>query len=265
MNVPLFSVMHPKNLVAIACNLKPRTFTFGQYLVKENEVPEGLFIIVQGHCKVVANRLLRTRCHPDDFGVGKVKWTNSKTSTSKMPVLKEMANNRKLMANMKEMEKLNNAGKDDFNTQLSDNQVTFSQLTRGDSFGARVLVPFEHYQSMQQLFSGGQERERFVPAGSTQAQREAIMSETNEHYKMKSLLSVQADSAKVEVWIIDKNDMGYIDDKSLKQGFEAVIKQKEIDRPHTERDIHFIVEQFRVWTQFKEKYTHDKQQGKLQQ
>ena len=262
MNVPLFSVMHPKNLVAIACNLKPRTFTFGQYLVREGEVPEGLFIIVQGHCKVVANRHLRAGCDADELNVGKVNWTNSKTSSSKTAVLKEVASNRKLMATMKEMEKLNNSEKSAINTEVSDNQVVFSQLTRGDSFGARVLVPFEHYQSMQQLFSGGQERERFVPGGCSQAQRDAIMSETNEHYKMKSLLSVQADSAKVDVWVIDKNDMGYIDDKSLKQGFEAVIKQKEIDRPHTERDIHFIVEQFRVWTSFKEKFIHDLQEVK---
>lgn len=48
--------MDPKNLMPIAANIVPKSYSFGEFLVKRGEVPQGLFIIIKGQCKVVATR-----------------------------------------------------------------------------------------------------------------------------------------------------------------------------------------------------------------
>ena len=59
---------------------------------------------------------------------------------------------------------------------------------------------------------------------------------------MRSLLSVVADSSKVECWIIRRQDMAYLPDKALSQICDQIIKSKELDRPYHEQDIQFIIE-----------------------
>ena len=115
-------------------------------------------------------------------------------------------------------------------------------MTRGDSFGSRTLIPFDVYQSLKMLYYGRDALKKHYPFGCSGKQRQKISWETNEYYWMKSLLSVQADSAKVDVWIINKNHMGYLTDRVLKDAFEKIMACKEIDRPHSEQDIQFIVE-----------------------
>jgi|APSaa5957512535_1039671.scaffolds.fasta_scaffold665062_1 hypothetical protein len=68
---------------------------------------------------------------------------------------------------------------------------------------------------------------------------------------MKSFLSVVATSAKVEVWIIDKTDTGFLPDKVMKHIIEKIILSKEEDRPFPEQDLSFIIDQFQKWDRFK--------------
>lgn len=126
--------------------------------------------------------------------------------------------------------------------------MVFNHLMRGNYFGGRVLAPFEHYQNIKRLYCGAASLERYYPLGSS---RKKIDKESDEHYQMKSLLSVVAESAKVEVWIIDKQDMGFLPDKVLKQAYEKLILGKEEDRPFPERDLEFIIQQFQKWDRFK--------------
>ena len=85
--------------------------------------------------------------------------------------------------------------------------MTFSKLTRGNTFGSRVLIPFEHYAKLLVNHFGHKVMERFYPLG---CDRELIDDEKEEDYHTKSLLSIIADSAKVEVWILDTSDIGYL-------------------------------------------------------
>jgi hypothetical protein len=48
--------LDPSYLMPIACNIIPKTYTYGEFLVKKDEIPPGLFIIKQGQCKVIAQR-----------------------------------------------------------------------------------------------------------------------------------------------------------------------------------------------------------------
>ena len=41
----------------IAANITPKTFTYGEFLIKKGEVPPGLIYIVEGQCKVVAKKI----------------------------------------------------------------------------------------------------------------------------------------------------------------------------------------------------------------
>lgn len=91
--------------------------------------------------------------------------------------------------------------------------MVFNHLMRGNYFGGRVLAPFEHFQNIKRLYMGPSSLERYYPLHQS---RKRPDQETDENYHMKSLLSVVADSAKVEVWIIDKQDMSFLPDKVLK-------------------------------------------------
>ena len=75
--------------------------------------------------------------------------------------------------------------------------------------------------------------------------------ETEDQYHLKSLLSVIADSGQVEVYILDKNDIGYIPDMYLRLVFEKIAALKEPDRPLEWGQIEEIKEEMIKWEQFK--------------
>jgi hypothetical protein len=126
--------------------------------------------------------------------------------------------------------------------------MKFKDLMPGNFFGARMLMPFEHYSSMKRLFYGDTFMQKYIPKG---ANADAIKKEPDEFYHTKSLLSVVANSAKVTVWLIDNIDMNYLPEKTLKSVFEQIVFQTEEDRPCSEQDIEFIVEQFQKWDRYK--------------
>ena len=117
--------------------------------------------------------------------------------------------------------------------------MKFNDLMPGNFFGGRCLMPFEHYLNMKRLYFGESSIEKYYPEG---VPKEVVDSETDEHYHTKSLLSIVANSARVQVWTIDKVDMNYLPDKVLKKVFEQCMFVKEEDRPFHESDIEFIIE-----------------------
>ena len=66
-----------------------------------------------------------------------------------------------------------------------------------------------------------------------------------------------ADSAHVEVWVLDKSDMAYLPDKILKDMYAQIATARDYDRPYPEHDLEFIVEQFQRWS----RYTIDYSEG----
>ena len=56
-SISLFRDVEAQYLMPIACNLKSRTFSFGDYIIREGELPQGLFIIKSGQCKVASSRI----------------------------------------------------------------------------------------------------------------------------------------------------------------------------------------------------------------
>ena len=71
-------------------------------------------------------------------------------------------------------------------------QMVFSELTRGEFFGARTIVPFDYYSKMKIHSFGKSAMDRYYPAG---CDREYVDDEDEETYHLKSLLSIVADSS----------------------------------------------------------------------
>ena len=69
-----------KQLIPLACNLNPISFKYGEYLIKEGEVPPGLIIIVQGTCRVTSS-VVTDHKYLDTKDKYKPKWTNRPQKT----------------------------------------------------------------------------------------------------------------------------------------------------------------------------------------
>lgn len=120
--------------------------------------------------------------------------------------------------------------------------MIFKQIFKGNYFGGRVLVPYEHYSSIKRILFGDQSLEIFYPPG---ANRKNYDEKGEEYHQMKSLLSVIADSSKVEVWVIDKKLMAYLKEKELKLIYEKIVRDMDVDRLYHEKDIEYITENFK--------------------
>jgi hypothetical protein len=62
---------------------------------------------------------------------------------------------------------------------------------------------------------------------------------------------VIADSGRVEVYVMDKQDMQYIPDHILKGIFEDIAQEKEPDRPNRWDKIDEVKDQIIKWEDFK--------------
>jgi len=56
--------------------------------------------------------------------------------------------------------------------------MRFKQITKGDYFGGRVLVPYEHYSSIKRILYGNQSLEIYYPPGA----RKQDLDEKGEEY-----------------------------------------------------------------------------------
>lgn len=65
------------------------------------------------------------------------------------------------------------------------------------------------------------------------------------------MLSVIADSGQVEVYVLDKSDMGYLPDYILRKVFEKIAMIKEPDRPFHESKIAEMKDEMMRWETYK--------------
>ena len=129
-------------------------------------------------------------------------------------------------------------------------------------FGGRSLLPFDMYINLRRIYCGSDYIARIYPKHIS---KEVQDSESEERYQLKSLLSVIADSGVVELYILDKQDMGYLPDHILKRLFERIAEEKEPDRPMTWDKIEETKEQIIKWESFKVKCVQQMFLRKLQE
>ena len=117
-------------------------------------------------------------------------------------------------------------------------------------FGGRVLLPFEMLINLRRIFFGEAEMRRHYPRSVPLEVQER---ESDERYHLKSLLSVIADSGSVEVFVLDKQDMGYLPDFVLKRVYEQIAQEKEADRPMRWPQVEEMKDRMVRWQRFKVK------------
>ena len=69
-------------------------------------------------------------------------WSNSKNPTVQDKVLKDLEQDKELL---KQIDELKTQKESEGRGSSQQEQMVFSQLTRGDSFGARTLIPYDIY------------------------------------------------------------------------------------------------------------------------
>ena len=110
-------------------------------------------------------------------------------------------------------------------------------------------MPFEEYYRNRRELYGSDAVRKHYPVGCNKTK---IDKEPLEDYLTKSLLTVVADSATVEVWLISATDLNYISEKQdLKRVYEEICCLREPDRPYHEMDIEFVKDQFAKWDNHK--------------
>lgn len=141
----------------IAANIVTKTYQYGEYLVKRGEVPKGLFLIIKGQCKVIAQRYgQRKIAQNGSLATGNTQ--KLKRGGSKLGIVDKTLHNFNPVTSVlnqpssSSQRTYQNARVliDENNQEIKDriqyvDLMTFSQLTRGDTFGSRVLIPYEHF------------------------------------------------------------------------------------------------------------------------
>jgi hypothetical protein len=179
-SIAYFSDIEPELLMPIAVNIIPKTYAYGDYIIKQGEVPPGLVIVAEGQCAVVATRPGERRLteNKDQGGATTVQVKNApeKDGIRKKqiidPVLHNFDAETSVLNQVNFMEKgyqncrvlVDEEGQEIKDRLEYDNFMVFNHLMRGNHFGGRVLVPFEHYQSRKRLYFGESSLDRYLPA-----------------------------------------------------------------------------------------------------
>lgn len=147
----------------IAVNIIPKTFSFGEFLIKQGEIPPGLMIITEGHCKVVNYHFAKR-----EFKKKKKKEKLLEKTPAQMeieePLLIDFNPATSVLNQINFMEKgyqnhrvlLNKKGQEERDTMVYTDMMVFNHLISGNYFGGRVLIPLEHYYNMKTLFFGAE-------------------------------------------------------------------------------------------------------------
>ena len=72
----------------IACNMIPKSFSFGEFILKEGEIPKGLYLIKSGQCKVGSTRIAE-RPIKGDFDLNKKLGERKKITDKSNPLFHE--------------------------------------------------------------------------------------------------------------------------------------------------------------------------------
>lgn len=69
----------------VAANMQPRFFSFGEYILREGEIPKGLHLIKSGQCKVACTRIAE-RVYKGNYDLNKKLAERSKINDKLHPL-----------------------------------------------------------------------------------------------------------------------------------------------------------------------------------
>ena len=264
-------------LLPITNNLIRKKFKLGEKIHHAGEVPQGLFIVKKGYCKVGIDQIVplevdeetyvkrRTSSQKDiNFTYGP-EHRDPLREEKKKPKLElvqdvhngfgeiqgNMPNNpetiRMMQAHEKSLRKLLPPEKfkarkrlfsdnrfvllDDESQPFGDNEtavqkfLTFFHLAEKDYFGGRVLI-----------------------AESNITQEGRVVDENGASIILPSQLSVVADSAEVEVLIMDRSQMPFFPEDVQREIIGKVRHVQNVERPYSDRVMKDQKQKFNTWS-----------------
>lgn len=177
-NTPYFNMFGPAELFPILCNIKKQKFVYGEIIVKEGEIPNAMYIIKSGNCRLVIESIGFRAIYKTKF---------SKNDPSKLYEQEDKKNEIKQNEDDRNKRAFHNyiiynddCGKKPLKHLTYQNMMTLAILKENDTFGERSLLP-EYY---------------------------VIKGDKDNHMK-PALLSVIADSAEVELLLINRDLLSY--------------------------------------------------------
>ena len=139
--------------------------------------------------------------------------------------------------------------------------MDFGRLLPGESFGARILLTDEIVAAAQNVAkrqlrmiaqSEAESKKRKLEKAISHSQRQAITDEDNK-IKKESLLSIIADSDLVEVYVIDKSQLGLLSEEVMEQMARIILTTNEPDRPDLPEILRSQKESYEKWDKYKVK------------
>lgn len=224
--IDLFHGINKNHMLPLISNLIVKKFRKGQYIQREGEEPEGLIIIRKGHCLVCTEKLSMRRVDPKHMGNNeddeKTK-ENEEFWASNPQELRELNAQKVYQSKLEHIDDDNKKIRKD--TLIYKDLLPFENLYIGQYFGGRTLLARNKMRNIRKQILRQENLIRTVRSTS-QSRREKGGKETQEsdrqekstiidkltkqlHGEMQSeissYLSVVANSARVELWVIDED------------------------------------------------------------
>ncbi|CAG9310329.1 unnamed protein product [Blepharisma stoltei] len=247
--LPLFKGVDPIFLIPLASNIEPVTYDFNEVILEKGEQPKGLYIIMKGNAAVItegysvkdrtgsefANVKIR-KPSPKPFYMGNINPPEKeiKNKDPQVDPIERLINKEINDADDKTWVKINKfvseadkelIGKEKY---LYKDRILFAALQTNDFFGGRSLIEGEVLHNTTTDYSIEAKKVSIEP----------------------SKFSVVAQSSSCEVFIITKNQAGYLNEKVADQMKTIIQKSYEVDCP-PEIDPEVMDKLFTKWQQFR--------------
>ena len=223
LNLPGFRTIEKNNLIPLASNMRVKRYKIGEYVVRQREVPGGLVIIHKGEC-VAAFEKERTRdfynypytklkpkemnTHFNDYNEERYETTSGFKSRTIKLKSKTVSDEEGHIEHPGEIAISKRTFKNDILQKREDptgkksitykDFIPFYKLHSGQLFGFRTLMPLDIY---------------ILNKEKTDFEREFLQRSTNEErekFYNESCVSIIANSAIVETFIIEKSLMSFL-------------------------------------------------------
>ena len=207
-------------------------FRYGEVLQELGTVPDALYLIKTGQCRVVLKR---------EAIAQKQRLVKSKLAVNENNELfRSFDPETSLLNSIKDPNTMKqNAIHHVENGQQIRDKIVYEDIMEYDQimphgfFGGRVLPPFEIFMNLKRVYFGQDTLDR--PEGAP-----TEIEEKEEKYQLKSFLNVLADSGVVEVYKITRQEMSYLSEKSQQEVYDKIAQISEPDRPTKTAVMKFI-------------------------
>ena len=115
----------------IACNMLPKSFSFGEFILKEGDIPKGLYLIKSGQCKVGSTRVAE-RPVKGNYDLNKKLGERKRVTDKSNPLFQEFDPDNSLLNEVKSMSKAlqNNRIYVDENGEQIRDKIVYQDIVR---------------------------------------------------------------------------------------------------------------------------------------